>query len=62
MNTTSRDQFERTSKYMVQLQTTSKMQSDDKRTPKLAPKHDHGQFCYDELGRKIKQLKHENVI
>ena len=58
-DTTSRDQFDRSTKYMVQLQTTST--SGDKRTREITPKHDHGMFCYDQLEIKSKRFKHENV-
>ena len=39
-DTTSRDQFDRSTKYMVQLQTTST--SGDEHTRNITPKHDHG--------------------
>ena len=58
-DTTSRDQFDRSTKYIVQLQTTST--SGDECTRNITPKHDHGMWCYDQLERKAKQFKHENV-
>ena len=58
-DTISRDQSDRSTKYIVQLQTTSK--NSDHRTQEITPKHDHAIFCYDQLERKAKQFKYENV-
>ena len=35
--------------------------SGNKRTRNITPKHDHGMFCYDQVERKRKRFKHENV-
>ena len=44
---------------MVQLQTTSNNGAHGNR--EITPKHDHGMFCYNQLERKAKRFKHENV-
>ena len=58
-DTTSRDQHDRATKHMVQLQTTST--SSDERTRENTPKHQHGMWCFDQLKRKDNRFKDENI-